>query len=106
MTPEAKKQLESMVADEEKEATSFGEKGPKEDFMRGAQAAWDLALKYERERLNEGFFLELISRWKFVWMDVKGTDHKDRENYHRRAFGIDANMQYSLARMIEAEIKK
>lgn len=37
-------------------------------------------------------------------MDVKGTDERDRANYNRRAFGIDANMKYSLARMIEKAI--
>ena len=56
--------------------------------------------------LDEEFFLDIITKWKFEWMDVKGTDERDRSNYYSRAFGVDANMKYSLARMLEKAVKE
>lgn len=53
---------------------------------------------------TQQIFLDVITEWKHKWMDVKGTDERDRENYNRRAFGVDANMKYSLARMIMKKI--
>lgn len=55
--------------------------------------------------INEEFLLEVITEWKHSWMDVKGTDERDRKNYFHRAFGVDANMKYSLARMIIEKLK-
>jgi len=47
---------------------------------------------------------EVICRWQHHWMDVKGTDERDRSAYFKRASGIDANMRYGLAKMlVEAE---
>lgn len=44
---------------------------------------------------------EIIIKWQMIWMNVQGTDEKDRENYLSRANGIDANMRFSLARMLD-----
>lgn len=49
---------------------------------------------------------EIILQWQRSWMDVKGTDEKDRKNYFNRAAGIDANMRYSLARKLLAFLQK
>lgn len=55
---------------------------------------------------DEEFFVTIIEKWKFTWMDVKGTDEKDRESYYRRAHLVDANMKYSLARMLVKAMKQ
>ena len=49
---------------------------------------------------SEEFIVGIITEWKHAWMDVNGTDDKDRANYSRRASGVDANMKYDLARRI------
>lgn len=49
---------------------------------------------------------EVILKWQRKWMDVQGTDEQDRKNYFERSAGIDANMRFSLARMIDEWIKK
>jgi hypothetical protein len=51
----------------------------------------------EKERL-----LEIILEWKHFWMNQRQNSQADYENYHRRAFGIDANMQHHLATMLLA----
>ena len=50
--------------------------------------------------LDEKFFLDTIENWQRIWMNVTGTDERDRKSYSNRAFGIDANMKYSLARLL------
>ena len=52
--------------------------------------------RYE-EVFNKEFFLNIITEWKFSWMNQRQNDQKDYENYHRRAFGVDANMKHDLA---------
>lgn len=56
-------------------------------------------------RMTEEFFLKIIRDWKYSWMNQTQNDQKDYENYHRRAFGIDANMVHSLADRIVTAIK-
>lgn len=58
------------------------------------------ALLEQVEKLNKDFFLGIIDEWQLNWMNVTGTNEADRSNYYSRAFGVDANMRYSLARMI------
>lgn len=53
--------------------------------------------------LTEDSLVEQIYKWKFIWLDVKGTDEADRKNYFDRAYRIDANMIYSLAKIIARE---
>lgn len=60
----------------------------------------DKRIERLREALNERWLVERITEWKHAWMDVKGTDERDRNNYFNRAFGVDANMKYDLARRI------
>lgn len=45
-------------------------------------------------------YVEIIEKWQQKWMNVTGTDERDRQNYFHRAFGVDANMRYSLAKML------
>lgn len=49
---------------------------------------------------------EVILKWQRKWMDVQGTNEQDRKNYFERSAGIDANMRFSLARMIKEEFFK
>lgn len=44
---------------------------------------------------------DIILTWQRKWMDVKGTSEQDRKNYFERSAGIDANMRFSLARMLD-----
>lgn len=72
------------------------------DFKAGA--------KFVAENLHmlvdENFFSEVIAKWKHRWMyDVTGTNEEDRKNYFNRAYGVDANMRYDLAKMLELAIK-
>lgn len=55
-----------------------------------------------KKPLNIDNLKDVIREWKFAWMDIKGTDERDRENYRRRAFGVDANMMHNLATRIES----
>lgn len=49
---------------------------------------------------DKDHFREIITKWKFTWMNQRQNDQADFENYHRRAFGIDSNMIHSLAEML------
>lgn len=62
MTPEARKQLEEMAGNHAEEVVRGSISLPVKfrinedkcsDFMAGAQAAWDLAVKHERERVRK-----------------------------------------------------
>lgn len=84
----------SLEEEARRHAESEGDNGNAEiSFLAGAQAG----ARREREKLTKDFFLELVREWKFFWMDQKQNSQADYENYHRRAFGIDANMQHDLA---------
>jgi hypothetical protein len=81
--------------------------GPQHEWLHLTEHKHILAEKEKRiERLNERWLVEQILEWKYAWMDVKGTDERDRENYFHRAFGVDANMQYNLARRILAALQE
>lgn len=57
--------------------------------------------------MDEEFFLKIVIEWKHSWMNQyqnDQNDQKDYENYHRRAFGIDANMVHSLANRIVSAV--
>ncbi|XGC82027.1 hypothetical protein ACES2L_05955 [Bdellovibrio bacteriovorus] len=49
--------------------------------------------------LSKECLLEVIDEWQMHWMN-QDINPKDTENYRRRAMGVDANMRYGLARMI------
>lgn len=54
---------------------------------------------------TEAELIKVIEGWKHFWMNqIKNTgDQADHDNYFRRAFGVDANMKYNLAkRLLEA----
>ncbi len=70
-----------------------------EAHMAGAASALEEIGKVKPD-LSEEAIVKVITEWKFAWMNVKGTDEADRKNYFDRAFGIDANMKYGLARRI------
>lgn len=44
--------------------------------------------------------LEVIKEWKHTWMNQRQNSEADFQNYFDRAFGVDANMQHSLAKKI------
>jgi hypothetical protein len=44
--------------------------------------------------------LDVILAWQHAWMDVRGTDERDRMSYFNKAAGIDANMRHDLARRL------
>lgn len=50
--------------------------------------------------MTEKEFLEVIDEWQMLWMNQTQNSKEDYDNYWRRAFGVDANMRYSLARML------
>lgn len=49
---------------------------------------------------RQEFVQKEIEEWKFSWMNVEGTDEEDKNNYFHRAFLIDANMVYDLAKRL------
>lgn len=62
------------------------------------------SLEREREGLREALkqenIVNKIMEWKAFWMNQNQNDEADRKNYFDRAFGVDANMKYDLARRI------
>ncbi len=55
-------------------------------------------------RLSKYDWTEFVrEKWKYFWMNQKQNDQRDYENYHRRAFGVDANMLHHLGELIEKE---
>lgn len=60
----------------------------------------------KRTLITEENLEEVILNWQRAWMDVRGTDEKDRKTYFNRAAGIDANMRFSLAKRILEFLKK
>ncbi len=74
-------------------------------WMAGAIHGQRIGAERERERLTKDTFLEIITEWKFFWMDQRQNSKEDFENYHRRAFGIDANMKHDLANRLARSIK-
>lgn len=61
-----------------------------------------LEQKKHRE-FNKEQVLEVIGDWKSFWMNQTQNNQQDYENYYRRAFGVDANMKYNLAKRIIEE---
>lgn len=55
---------------------------------------------------DKEFFKEIIRKWKFSWMNQRQNGEADFKNYHRRAFGIDSNMIYSLADRLVAAMEE
>lgn len=53
-----------------------------------------------RAALREESILQVVRKWKRAWMNQTKNGQADHENYFNRAFGVDANMQHSLAKMI------
>ena len=49
---------------------------------------------------DEESFLKVIRSWKTIWMNQKQNSEADYQNYLQRAFGVDANMSHSLAKML------
>lgn len=48
-----------------------------------------------------GLYRKIVEDWKYYWMNQKQNSEEDYQNYFRRAFGVDANMMYSLEKKIE-----
>jgi len=102
------------VLHEEHEAAMESQKKETEEMRQAAIRTLERLRKEHRDdedewshrhydllnRITEESFVEVIWQWKHSWMDVKGTDERDRKNYSERAFGVDANMQYDLARRL------
>ena len=49
-------------------------------------------------------FLKIIEEWQGYWMNQTQNSEEDRQNYFRRAFGVDANMRHHLARMLAEDL--
>ena len=49
---------------------------------------------------NKDHYLKIIQEWKHAWMNQYDNGQSDHDNYFRRAFGIDANMKHSLAKLL------
>ena len=49
---------------------------------------------------NEESIREIIHQWKWFWMNQTQNSEEDRENYYRRAVGVDSNMIHNLAKRI------
>lgn len=75
-------------------------------FKQGTYWRKSFSEKQHEAEITEDFFLKIIRDWKHSWMNQTQNDQKDYENYHRRAFGIDANMVHSLANRIVSAIKE
>ncbi|WP_413581079.1 hypothetical protein [Bdellovibrio sp. HCB288] len=54
------------------------------------------------EKFTEDNIAKIIMEWKSFWMNQTQNSEEDRKNYFNRAFGVDANMKYDLARRIAA----
>ena len=50
--------------------------------------------------MSEEKILKIIFEWKCAWMNQDQNSEADRLNYFDRAFGIDSNMQHSLAKRL------
>lgn len=50
----------------------------------------------DRDSAKEIYLKEILD-WKHAWMNQRQNSEADYQNYFHRAFGIDANMQHSLA---------
>lgn len=82
------------------------ENGGSGSMYEFAQAVLDLLDQNEKYKDKE-HYLKIILKWKYLWMDQTQNSEADRKNYYSRAFGVDANMQYSLAKMLaEAHFPK
>lgn len=74
---------------------------------RWAQEYFDKFQKLEKqlEMFTEDNIRKVILDWKHYWMNQTQNSKEDYDNYFKRAFGIDANMQCDLARKIAALAK-
>lgn len=69
------------------------------------EAAYGAQSPKVEESLSHEEILKEITAWQHEWMNVTGTDERDRKNYFERSAGIDANMRYSLAKRLRARIE-
>lgn len=46
------------------------------------------------------YYEQIIQKWKSAWMSDAQNPPEEHKNYFHRAFGIDANMKHSLAKML------
>ena len=46
--------------------------------------------------MSESKGLQIAREWKGFWMSQHQNSKEDFENYHRRAFGVDANMIHDI----------
>lgn len=51
-------------------------------------------------------FRDIVELWQMTWMHQTQNNEADYKNYWRRAFGIDANMRYSIEKMCESFHKR
>lgn len=64
------------------------------DGVRWSQEKFKAENERLRSLLTEESLVDVIDKWHMHWYYREGDDYRDR------AFGIDANMKYSLARML------
>jgi len=57
------------------------------------------------DEFDESALREIIGEWKMYWMNQRQNSEADFQNYYSRAFGVDANMQHSLARMLNEKLR-
>lgn len=50
--------------------------------------------------------LEVITEWKFFWMNQRQNDERDYKNYLNRASGVDANMKHHLATLLHKKLEE
>lgn len=53
---------------------------------------------------DDEFFVNVIVKWKSYWMNQKQNSEADYQNYLHRALGVDANMKYHLARLMQESV--
>lgn len=107
------KTFDELIEAEARNYTEPLEQATKREWSSNAEniyTAFKAGAKFVAENLHtlvdENFFSEVIAKWKHRWMyDVTGTNEEDRKNYFNRAYGVDANMRYDLAKMLELAIK-
>ena len=51
-------------------------------------------------RASKDPYMTVIDEWRAYWMDQTQNSKEDYDNYFRRAFGVDANMQHHLAKLL------
>lgn len=99
---ELRKQLEEMkeLKDHEAEQRAAAREDVAAMSKLHDEALAKLADNATKPRELEEQIVDIIIDWKHFWMNQHQNSVEDQQNYFKRAFGIDANMQYSLAKKL------